>query len=74
MRRLLAAAVIACFGTTGCGLLLTLAWHPTTSPARLVAFVGTMFPASAARVTVAVLDGLQGVAEQVRDTYLPEAK
>ena len=56
-------AAIAFFGTTAVGLLLTLAWHelrgnsePTTSPARLVAFLGSMFAASAAMITVAALD------------------
>ena len=52
--------MLAFLGTGAGAVVLTLAWAPTVSPARLVAFLGSMFAVTAGIVTAAVLWGGEG--------------
>jgi hypothetical protein len=55
------AAVLVAFPGTGAGaVVLILVWAPTASPARLVAFLASMFATTAGIVTAAVLWGGEG--------------
>lgn len=54
MRRCVVAALVALLGISAGAVVLILLWSPTTSPARMVAFLGAMFALSGA-VVVAVI-------------------
>lgn len=55
MRRCLAAALVAFMGIAAGAIVLILVWAPTTSPARLVALLGTMFAFTGAVVVAATV-------------------
>ena len=59
--RVFLPTLAAFLGTAAGAVVLILVWSPTTSPARLVAFLASMFAVTAGVVTAAVLWGGKGI-------------